>query len=41
MLSFLGWIRSAYGSVENLASGFGIDHATIASLRGNLLAPAR
>jgi protein-tyrosine phosphatase len=38
MLSFLGWIRAEYGSVEKLVSGIGIDEATIASLRRNLLA---
>ena len=41
MLSFLGWIRAEFGSVEQLVSGFGIDQATIASLRRNLLAPER
>jgi protein tyrosine/serine phosphatase len=41
MLAFLSWIRAAYGSVQHLVSGFGIDRATIASLRRNLLAPAR
>jgi protein-tyrosine phosphatase len=40
MLSFLGWIRAEFGSVENLVSGFGIDPATVASLRRNLLDPA-
>jgi protein-tyrosine phosphatase len=41
MLSFLGWIRAEFGSVETLVTGFGTDQATIASLRRNLLAPAR
>jgi protein-tyrosine phosphatase len=41
MLEFLGWIRAEFGSVRHLVSGFGIDQATIASLRHNLLAPAR
>jgi protein tyrosine/serine phosphatase len=40
MLSFLGWIRAEFGSVESLVTGFGIDKATIASLRRNLLTPA-
>lgn len=40
MLSFLGWIRAEFGSVENLVTGFGIDQAAIASLRRNLLAGA-
>jgi protein tyrosine/serine phosphatase len=39
MLSFLGWIRAEFGSVENMVTGFGIDQATIASLRRNLLTP--
>jgi protein-tyrosine phosphatase len=37
MLSFLDWIGAAYGSAEQLAAGFGIDEAAIASLRRNLL----
>jgi DNA-binding transcriptional regulator YhcF (GntR family) len=40
MLAFLGWIRAEFGSVEGLAAGFGIDQATIASLRRNLLTSA-
>jgi hypothetical protein len=41
MLSFLGWIRAEFGSAENLVTGIGIDQATIASLRRNLLTRAR
>lgn len=37
MLSFLGWMAAEYGSVEKLVAGIGIDEATIASLRRNLL----
>ena len=40
MLSFLGWIRAEFGSVEALVAGFGVDGAAIASLRRNLLAAA-
>jgi protein-tyrosine phosphatase len=41
MLAFLGWISAEFGSVENLVTGFGVDPAAIASLRRNLLTPAR
>jgi protein-tyrosine phosphatase len=41
MLSFLGWIRAEFGSIENLVTGFGIDQDTAAALRRNLLGPVR
>ena len=40
MLSFLGWIRAEFSSVEALVAGFGIDEPAVASLRRNLLIPA-
>ena len=37
MLSFLGWIRAEYGSVEKLAAAIGIDGPAIDALRRTLL----
>jgi protein-tyrosine phosphatase len=37
MLSFLRWMRSEFGSVEDLVAGIGIGPAVIAALRHNLV----